>query len=92
MDTGSMYSCGIMLVFTVVGIVMSYGGLPTSPLILSFVLGKTLESNMLKAFQYTGTVTTFFTRPLSCVLMILTILSVLSPVIRFIIQKMKECK
>lgn len=92
MDTYSMYSCGIMLVFTVVGIVMSYGGLPTSPLILAFVLGPTLESNMLKAFQYSGTVTTFFTRPLSCVLMIATILSVLSPVIRFAVEKLKAKK
>ena len=28
------------------------GGLPTSPLFLAFVLGKTLETNMLRAFQY----------------------------------------
>ena len=87
-DSGSLYKCGMMLVFAVIGILMSYGGLPTAPLILSFILGPTLESNMLKAFQYTGSAATFFTRPISCVLMIIGILCVFSPVIRTLTERL----
>lgn len=89
-DSSSLYKCGMMLVFAVVGILMAFGGLPTSPLILAFILGPTLESNMLKAFQNTGTASTFFTRPISCVFMIIGICCVFSPVIKNVAAKMKE--
>ena len=93
-DTSELYNCGLMLLFALIGLAMTYGGLPTSPLILAFILSKTLETNMLKSFQYTGTVTSFFTRPISCVLMIITILCVFSPILRTIAGKLfkKEAK
>ncbi len=91
-DSSSLYKCGMMLFFAVVGILMSYGGLPQSPLILAFILGPTLESNMLKAFQNTGTFTTFFTRPLSCVFMIIGILCVFSPIVKYLYAKAKGTK
>lgn len=91
-DAGSLYKCGMMLAFGIVGIFMAYGGIPTAPLILAFILAPTLESNMLKAFQYTGTVATFFTRPISCVMMVVGICCVFSPIIRTIMSKMKASK
>lgn len=89
-DSSSLYKCGMMLVFAVVGILMAFGGLPTSPLILSFILGPTLESNMLKAFQNTGTASTFFTRPISCVFMIVGICCVFSPIIKPMIANIRK--
>lgn len=89
-DSSNLYKCGMMLFFAVVGILMSYGGLPQSPLILAFILGPTLESNMLKAFQNTGTAATFFTRPLSCVFMLISIACVFSPMLKGIYRKKKE--
>lgn len=86
-DSSSLYKCGMMLVFAVLGILMAYGSLPTSPLILAFILGPTLESNMLKAFQNTGTVSTFFTRPLSCVFMVIGIGCVFSPILKGVLEK-----
>ena len=80
------------MVFCAVGILMSYAGLPTSPLILAFILGPTLEKNMLKAFQYSGTWTSFFTRPVSGVLMVIAIICIFSPVIRTIFAKVKGNK
>lgn len=91
-DAGSLYKCGMMLAFAIVGIFMAYAGIPTAPLILAFILGPTLESNMLKAFQYTGTVSTFFTRPISCIMMLIGIGCVFSPIIRTVLVKMKESK
>ncbi len=89
-DSSSLYKCGMMLVFAVIGILMAYGGLPTSPLILAFILGPTLESNMLKAFQNTGTAATFFTRPISCIFMIIGICCVFSPIIKSVFAKVKK--
>ena len=89
-DSSSLYKCGMMLVFAVVGIVMAFGGLPTSPLILAFILGPTLEKNMLRAFQNTGTAATFFTRPISCIFMIIGICCVFSPILKTIFAKMKK--
>ncbi len=91
-DSSSLYKCGMMLFFAVVGMLMSYGGLPQSPLILAFILGPTLESNMLKAFQNTGTIATFFTRPLSCVFMIIGIACVFSPILKALYAKAKGKK
>jgi putative tricarboxylic transport membrane protein len=91
-DSGSLYKCGMMMLFCAVGILMEMGGLPASPLILAFILCPTLEKNMLKAFQYSGTWTSFFTRPISCVLMVIAILCIFSPVIRGILAKVKGSK
>ena len=91
-DSGSLYKCGMMLVFVVIGLMMSYGGLPTAPLILAFILGPTLESNMLKAFQYSGSAAAFFTRPISCVLMLIGIGCVFSPMFCALPAKTKNNK
>lgn len=89
-DSSSLYKCGMMLVFAVVGVLMAFGGLPTSPLILAFILGPTLESNMLKAFQNTGTASTFFTRPISCIFMLIGICCVFSPLIKSAAAKVRK--
>lgn len=91
-DSSSLYKCGMMLVFALIGIIMTYGGIPTAPLILSFILGPTLEINMLKAFQYSGSALSFFTRPISGVLMVIGIGCVFSPIIRMLVSKYKKNK
>ena len=91
-DSSSLYKCGMMIFFCIVGLIMSFGGLPQSPLILAFILGPTLESNMLKAFQNTGTISTFFTRPLSCIFMIIGIACVFSPILKAVFAKIRGKK
>lgn len=91
-DSGNLYKCGMMMVFCLVGFLMDWGGLPASPLILAFILGPTLENNMLKAFQYSGTWTSFFTRPISGVLMVIAIFCIFSPVFRAIVAAVKKKK
>lgn len=91
-DSGSLYKCGMMMAFCFIGFLMDWAGLPSSPLILAFILGPTLENNMLKAFQYSGTWTSFFTRPISCVLMVIAIFCIFSPVVRWAIDQVKKSK
>lgn len=91
-DSGNLYQCGMMMAFCAIGVLMAFGGLPTSPLILSFILGPIMEKNMLRAFQYSGTWTSFFTRPVSGVLMVIAIICIFSPVISAVIGKVRGKK
>ena len=91
-DSGNLYKCGMMMVFCAVGVLMELGGLPASPLILAFILAPIMEKNMLTAFQNTNTWTTFFTRPVSCVLMLIAIFCIFSPIFRGILDKAKGKK
>jgi len=91
-ESSSLYKCGMMIVFAVIGVLMLIGGLPLAPLLLAFILGPTLESNMLKSFQYSETAASFFTRPISCVFMIIGILAIFSPVLRMFYGKIKGKK
>lgn len=89
-DSGNLYKCGMMMVFSLVGILMAWGGLPASPLILAFILGPIMEKNMLKAFQYSGTWTSFFTRPISGILMAIAIFCIFSPVLKIVWGKLRK--
>ena len=80
-DSSSIYRCGMTIVFAIVGILMKLGGLPTSPLLLAFILGPTLEMNMLKGFQYSGTALSFVTRPISAVFIAIGVFSIIRGII-----------
>ncbi len=88
--SSNMANVWLMILFAIVGIVMIIGKMPSSPLLLAFILGPTIEQNMLKAFQYTGTVSTFFTRPVSAVFMIGAILSIFAPAVRYVLARIRQ--
>ena len=89
-DSGNLYKCGMMMVFCLVGILMTMGGLPASPLILAFILTPTLEKKMLQGFQSVPSAATFFTRPVSGIMMALAIICIFSPLIRGFFAKGKK--
>ena len=91
-DSGNLYKCGMMMVFAAVGILMTMGGLPASPLILAFILTPTLEKKMLQGFQSVPTWTEFFTRPVSGIMMVIAILCIFSPIIKPLFAKLKKSK
>ena len=69
--------------FIAVGLYMMYAGIPTTPFILSFVLGSQMENYFRKAISYgKGDWTLFFTRPVSCILLIVAVGSVFVPLIK----------
>ncbi len=88
-DSNNLFNTSLMLLFAVVGVIMTLGNLPTSPFILAFVLGPTIESNMLKGFQYSGTGATFFTRPISALLLFAGVASIVYPGLKSIFLKAK---
>jgi putative tricarboxylic transport membrane protein len=89
-NTCNMFAVFSVLAFTALGIWMTWADIPVTPFILSFVLGSTLETNFRNAISYAkGDWTTFFTRPVSCVLLMIAIISVVWPLIRTIISGAK---
>lgn len=82
-DSRTMFNCWLMLVMGGVGIIMALGNLPSSPFILGYILGPMLESNLRKGLTYTNDgFLTFFTRPLSGLLLCIALISLGWPFIR----------
>lgn len=86
-----MFAVFSVLGFTLLGIWMIYADIPVTPFILSFVLGPTLETNFRNAISYAhGDWTTFFTRPASCILLLVAIGSVVLPAVKNAISSVKN--
>ncbi len=91
-DSNNMFNVGLMLLFAVVGLIMAMGRLPTSPFILAYVLGPTIESNMLKGFQYAGSAASFLTRPISGILLVIGTASIFWPYIKKAVGRMRGAR
>ena len=89
----NMFSIFSVLGFALLGVWMTYADIPVTPFILSFVLGKMLETNFRNAISYArGDWTRFFTRPASCILLVIAIGSVLLPMIQDLVKARKAKK
>jgi TctA family transporter len=65
--------------FGVLGFCFNRAGFPSAPLLLGFVLGPLLEENFRRALLLSsGDLTTFATRPVSAVFLMLTVVVLLS--------------
>ncbi|MGL5437629.1 MAG: tripartite tricarboxylate transporter permease [Lachnospiraceae bacterium] len=84
----SMYGVFVMLVSGIVSYFLVKNNYPTAPMLLSFVLAPLLESNMRKAFIISGgSLDIFFTRPITCVLMLVFLAFIITPVIKLIMKR-----
>ena len=71
-------------------IIMNHAGIPTTPIILSFVLGGQMESYFHKAISYAkDDYLMFFKRPVSCILLIVAVGSVVLPLVKEQMAKRK---
>ncbi len=83
----------IMFAAAILGFLFKVFEFPTGPFILGILLGGMLESNMRRALVMSnGSYATFITRPVSCVLLILVVVTFLYPVIKSIRNKKKAAK
>ena len=69
----------VAIVFGAVGWLFHKFDVPTSPFILASILGDMMENNYISSLAYTGSVDIFFTRPISLVLMICSVVFILWP-------------
>ncbi|OHD31494.1 MAG: Tat pathway signal protein [Spirochaetes bacterium GWC2_52_13] len=72
-----------LILFGILGLAMSKFKIPVPPFILGFILEGALETNLRRGLEYSnGNVMDVFTRPISAVFLILTVLSLGSTIIK----------
>ncbi|MGI6029101.1 MAG: tripartite tricarboxylate transporter permease [Candidatus Heteroscillospira sp.] len=81
--TSSMFNVFMMVLFLGVGILFQMADIPSSPMILAFILAHNLESYFRKGFSYTDQgALPFITRPVSLAFLLIAAFSVFWPVIK----------
>lgn len=90
--SNTLFNIVLMLILAVIGLLMEWGGIPSSPLLLGFILGPMVELNFRKAVSYSehGGYLEFFTRPVSGIILLLTFGSLFWPLIKRILSKSKN--
>jgi len=81
----------IMLVFGIIGYFMKKFGFPAAPVVLALVLTPLMENSLQQSLQMSHQdFSIFFTRPISLILLIVAMISLFSPLARFIWAKAKS--
>lgn len=86
--TNSMFGVVIMIIGGILGYLFQKNDYPVAPLLLAYVLSSSLEINVRRALVISkGSLSIFFTRPITLVLMIVFFIFILTPVIRSVVTK-----
>lgn len=89
----SMFSVYMVLAFGLLGIVMDMFKIPMTPLMLAFILGGKIESYFRMGCSYAkGDLTSFITRPISLIFILIAVWSVIGPIITKQLKKRKAAK
>jgi TctA family transporter len=84
----TVFDVGIMFVMGVIGYFLEANGFPVAPVVLGIVLGPIVEKNfMMSMIKTEWNVALFFTRPVSAILCILTILIWFFPLFMALIER-----
>jgi len=84
----TVFDVGIMLIMGVIGFFLEANGFPVAPVVLGLVLGPIVEKNfMMSVIKTDWDVTQFFTRPVSAILCIITILVWFYPLFISLLEK-----
>jgi putative tricarboxylic transport membrane protein len=79
----SVFNIVIIIVFGIIGYFFNKYNIPMSSLILAAVLGKMMESNWIQSMVYAdGSLKIFITRPISLILLLLTVAFMMIPVLK----------
>jgi len=86
----SMYGILVMVISGIFGYIMSKHKYPIAPMLLAYVLAPMLEDNMRKSFIISGgSLSIFFTRPITLVLMLVFFAFILFPVVKLVVNRIK---
>ncbi|MEW6547689.1 MAG: tripartite tricarboxylate transporter permease [Bacillota bacterium] len=88
----SVYDMWVALAFGVLGYVMQKYGFPSACLVLGFVLGNIAETNFVRALMVNGSYVVFVTRPISLALLLIAVVSFLSPWVSSLRQRSDRSK
>jgi putative tricarboxylic transport membrane protein len=85
--TLSMFTVGIALMFGVIGYIMIKLDLPRPPLVLALVLAPLMETSLRQSLMLSeGSLSIFFERPLSIVLLVAVIFTLVMPLVRLLLR------
>lgn len=91
--SNSLFGVIVMLACGVIGYILKENDYPVQPLVLAVVLAKILEVNFRRAFITSGgSIGIFFTRPISLVFMIILIIFLATPIVKWMLKKIKANK
>lgn len=86
----TMFDVKVMLVFGLIGFILPKFGFPIVPMLLGIVLGPIAETAFRQSLAISnGSMMIFITEPIALVFILLAVLSVLLPVIKLFIQKLR---
>lgn len=72
----TLFNCGLVLVFGIISVLLTYGGFPIAPLILGFIVSPLLEKNLRMGLTYTDKgFLPFITRPISGAFLLVAVVS-----------------
>ncbi|MEL7567849.1 MAG: tripartite tricarboxylate transporter permease [Dehalobacterium sp.] len=87
----SMFDLWLLLVFGVMGYLLRKGKFPLAPVVLSLVLGPMMEQNLRNSLKMShGSLVIFFERPISCILIIISLLLLFLPIAINIFKMIKK--
>lgn len=88
-----MFNIYVMLALCLLSVFMSIAGLPTSPLVLAFILSSKLERYFRQGISYAhGSYAEFITRPISCALLIVSLVCVIWPFVSDYLKQKKAAE
>jgi len=87
----NIFQVGVTIAFGVIAYLFWKFGLPQAPMILAMILGSMMESNWASSMVYAnGSISVFFTRPISLVLVICSAFFLVWPVVQGFFGKRKK--
>ena len=92
-DNNRVFDVKVIFFFSVLALALNKMKIPTSPLIIGFILGSMLELNLRRAIMYDmGTFRSFFTRPLALIMVIIGLIMLFLPIYKSIRKFFAERK
>lgn len=89
----SVFDVFVMIVFAAIGYLMNRVGMPTTPLLMGVILGTMAESNLRRVLAMSnGSWLPLFTKPISCIILVLSILLVLVPLGSKAVHKLRPAR
>ncbi len=90
-NSTSTFDVVLLVGFGILGYVMRLLDFPAAPLLLSLVLGDLMEQAMRQSLTLSdGSVSIFFTQPISLALLVLSALSILYPIVRRVMDRRRS--
>ena len=83
----------ILIIFGLIGYLMGKADIPTSPMVLAVIIGNSMEQYFRRAYKISdGDISVFVGSPICIILLLLTIASILYPVIKSVIKNKQSEK